>query len=148
MLFNTLLGYAVFLITNTSLLYTSHLCIRRFLPNAPPSVRLVAIGLLYYSFIILIFQALSPFYAISKTWVTISCLLLALVSHFMWGDRRNLQADIEPIKSWIRDGLTSRWAALLIICGFVVLLSFSRALLMPPLAWDCLTYHLTLQPCG
>ena len=33
-------------------------------------------------------------------------------------------------------------AALLIICGFVVLLSFSRALLMPPLAWDCLSYHL------
>jgi len=143
MLFNTLLGCAVFLITNLSLLYTSHLCVRRFLPNAPPSVRLVAIGLLYYSFIILIFQALSPFHAISKTWVTITCLLLALISHFLWGKQRNLQADIEPIRLWLRDGLTSRWAALLIICGFVVLLSFSRALLMPPLAWDCLTYHLT-----
>ncbi len=143
MLFNTLIGCSVFLTTNISLLYTAHLLIRRFLPKAPPSVRLIAIGLLYYSSIILIFQALSPFYAISRTWVTLSCLLLALVSHLLWSDRRNLQADFEPIRSWIRAGLASRWAVLLIICGFVVLLSFSRALLMPPLAWDCLTYHLT-----
>lgn len=143
MLFNTFFGCIVFLITNTSLIYTSHLLVRRFLPNAPPSVRLVAIGLSFYSLIILIFQALSPFHAISRTWVTISCLLLASVSHFIWGNQRNLQADLEPIRSWIREGLTSRWAALLIICGFVVLLSLSCALLMPPLAWDCLTYHLT-----
>jgi len=140
---NTFFSCIIFLITTLSLLYTSHLCVRRFLPHAPPSVRLVAIGLLYYSFIILIFQALSPFHAISRTWVIVSCLLLALVSHIIWGKHRNLQADIEPIRSWIRDGLTSRWAVLLIVCGFIVLLSFSRALLMPPLAWDCLTYHLT-----
>ena len=143
MLFNTFIGCIIFVITNISLLYTSHLCVRRFLPNAPASVRLVAIGILFYAFIILIFQALSPFHAISKTWITISCLILALVSQFIWGSYRNLKADIEPIQSWIRDGLTSRWAVLLIICGFVVLLSFSRALLMPPLGWDCLTYHLT-----
>ena len=143
MLFNTFIGCIIFLITNISLLYTSHLLIRRFLPNAPASVRLVAIGTLFYAFIILIFQALSPFHAISKTWITISCLILALVSQFIWGSYRNLKADIEPIQSWIRDGLTSRWAVLLIICGFVVLLSLSRALLMPPLAWDSLTYHLT-----
>ncbi|KPJ61857.1 MAG: hypothetical protein AMJ42_00720 [Deltaproteobacteria bacterium DG_8] len=140
---NTFFGCAIFLITNISLLYTSHLCVRRFHPHAPPSVRLVAIGLLYYSLIILIFQALSPFHAITRTWVTISCILLALISHLIWGKQRNIQADIEPIKSWIREGLSSRWSVLLIICGFIVLLSFSRALLMPPLAWDCLTYHLT-----
>ena len=143
MLVNTFLGCTILLITNISLLYTSHLLIRRFLPHAPPSVRLVAIGLLYYSFIILIFQALSPFHAITKSWVIISCLTLAFASHFMWGKHRNIQADLEPIKSWIRDGLTSRWAVLIIACGFVVLFSLSRALLMPPLAWDCLTYHLT-----
>ena len=140
---NTFLGCIIFLITNISLLYASHLFVRRFLPKAPPSVRLVAIGILYYSFIILIFQALSPFYAITKTWVTIFCLLLALGSHFIWGKHRNIQADLEPIRSWVSDGLSSRWSALLIVCGFVVLLSLSRALLMPPLGWDCLTYHLT-----
>jgi len=143
MLSNILLACIFLLITNFSLLYTSHLLVRRFLTSAPYSVRLVAIGTLFYSFIILIFQALSPFHAITKTWVTISCLLLVLVSHLIWGKRRNIQADIEPIKSWIRDGLNSRWAVLLVICGFVVLLSFSRALLMPPLAWDSLKYHLT-----
>jgi len=143
MLSNTFLGCSIFLITNISLLYTSHLVARRFLPNAPPSVRLVAIGTFFYSLIILIFQALSPFHAITKIWVAISCLLLTVVSHCMWGKQSNLKADIEPIQEWIRDGLTSKWAVLLIICGFVVFLSLSRALLMPPLAWDCLTYHLT-----
>jgi hypothetical protein len=143
MFFNTLIGCIIFLITNISLLYTSHLFVRRFLPNTPASVRLVAIGTLFYAFIILIFQALSPFHAITKTWVTITCLLLALGSHLVWGKQRDLKADIEPINVWVRDGLSSRWAVLLIICGFVVLLSLSRALLMPPLAWDCLTYHLT-----
>lgn len=143
MLSNTFFGCIVFLITNISLLYISHLVVRRFFANTTPSVRLVAIGILFYSFILLIFQALSPFHAITRTWVLISCILLALLFHFIWGKQRNLQADIEPIRSWAREGLASRWAALLIICGFVVLLSLSRALLMPPLAWDCLTYHLT-----
>jgi hypothetical protein len=143
MFFNASLGCIIFLITNSSLLYTAHLLVRRFLPNAPASVRLVTLGTLFYAFIILIFQALSPFYAIGKIWVTISCTLIAMVAHFIWGGLRDFKADIEPLGTWIRDGLNSRWSALLIICGFVVLLSLSRALLMPPLAWDCLTYHLT-----
>jgi hypothetical protein len=143
MLYNTLIGCLIFVINNSALLYTAHLVVRRFFPHAPPSVRLVTIGVLFYALIILLLQALSPFYAITKTWSTVSCLLIALVAHFLWGKLKNLNADIEPIKIWLRDGLNSRWAALIIICGFVVLLSFSRALLMPPLAWDCLTYHLT-----
>ena len=143
MLSNTFFGCSIFLITNTSLLYTSHLFIRRFLPNAPSSVRIVATGTLFYAFIIVIFQALSPFYAITKTGVTISCLILAAGSHFLWGTHRNFKAEIDPIRIWLSDGLNSRWAALVIICGFVVLLSLSRALLMPPLSWDSLTYHLT-----
>lgn len=143
MFFKILLGCAVFCITNISLLYTSHLLVRRFFSKTPPAVRLVAIGTLFYSFIILIFQVLSPFHAISKTWVTATCLLLAAVAHFLWGNHRNLKADIEPIGIWIRDGLNSRWSGLLILCGFVILLSFSRALLMPPLSWDSLSYHLT-----
>ena len=143
MLFNTFLGSLVFLINNTALLYFCHLLTRRFLPNAPPSVRLVAIGAFFYAFIIILFQVLSPFHAISKTWITVSCLFIALVTHFLWGKQRDFNSDIEPIRIWLRDGLSSKWAALIIICGFVVMLSFSRALLMPPLAWDCLTYHLT-----
>jgi hypothetical protein len=143
MLTNTFIGCLVFLVNSVSLVYASHLATRRFLPGVPPSVRLVAIGTVFYALIILIFQALSPFHAITKTWVTASCLLTAVVFHFIWGEKKDLEADSEPIKAWIRDGLNSRWAALLIIGGFVVLLSFSRALLMPPLAWDCLTYHLT-----
>lgn len=142
MLLNTSLGCFVLLVTNTSLLYTSHLLVRRFLPDALASVRLVAIGTLFYAFIILIFQALSPFHAITKTGVTITCLTLALTFHLVWRKHRNISAEIEPIRCWIKDGLNSRWAVLIIICGFVVLLSLSRALLMPPLAWDCLSYHL------
>ena len=143
MLSNTFFGCSIFLITNTSLLYTSHLLIRRFLPQAPPAVRWVATGTLFYAFIILIFQALSPFYAITKIWVTVSSLLSALLSHSLWGKTRNFKAEIDPIRIWLRDGLSSRWAVLIIICGFVVLLSLSRSLLMPPLSWDSLTYHLT-----
>jgi len=143
MLSNTFFGCAIFLITNGCLLYSAHLLVRRFLSPVPHAARLVALGVMYYSFIILIFQGLSAFEAISKTWVTISCLLLALLFHLLWGEERNFKADIEPITLWLRDALASRWSVLIIFCGFVVLLSFSRALLMPPLVYDCLTYHLT-----
>ena len=134
MFLNTLIGSIIFLITNISLLYTSHLLVRRFLPNAPHSVRLVAIGTLFYAFIILIFQVLSPFHAISKTWVTITCLTLALISQLVWGKHRNIPAEIEPVRCWIKDGLNSRWAVLLIICGFVVLfhsIHYLRSLRLP-----------------
>ncbi len=143
MFWKIFLGCAVFCITNFSLLYVSHLLVRRFFSKTPPSVRLLAIGTLFYSFIILTFQTLSPFHAITKTWVSITCFLLALVSHLAWGSYRNFNADIEPIRIWIKEGFSSRWSALIIFCGFVVVLSLSRALLMPPLAWDSLSYHLT-----
>ena len=143
MLLNIIIGCSIFLLTNFCLLYTSHLLVRRFLPHAAPSVRLVAIGTLFYAFIIIIFQALSPLHAITKLWVTVTCVLLTFIAHLAWGNFRNFNAEIEPIRIWIRDGLNSRWSVLIIFCGFVILLSLSRALLMPPLAWDCITYHLT-----
>ncbi len=143
MFLKILLGCTVFFITNFSLLYASHLLVRRFFSKNPPSVRLVITGTLYYALIILIFQALSPFYAITKLWVSASCLLLALVAHIACGNQRNFNAEIEPIVNWLKEGLTSKWSVLIILCGFVVLLSFSRALLMPPLSWDSLSYHLT-----
>jgi hypothetical protein len=140
---NTILGSLIFITTNLSLLYVCHLSARRFIPHIPPPVRLVAIGTLFYAFIIILLQVLSPFFAITKFWVTAFCLLLALAAHFLWGKLRDLNADIEPIRKWLLDGLSSRWAVLIIIGGFVVFLSFTRALLMPPLAWDALSYHLT-----
>jgi hypothetical protein len=98
---------------------------------------------LYYGFIIALLQALSPLHAISKTWMTVACILVALGCHFLWGTYRNLGADTKPVRQWIHDGLSSRWAGLIVICGLVVLLSLVKALLMPPLSWDSLTYHLT-----
>jgi hypothetical protein len=144
MAFNTFSGCIVFLITNLSLLYAAHLLARRFLSDVPHAARLVAIGIVYYSFIIVVFQALSPFHAISRTWVTVCCMVIVLIAHLVWGKRRNVGADIGPIRAWIKDGLASKWACLIIACGFVIALSLSRALLMPPLTWDSLTYHLTL----
>jgi hypothetical protein len=143
MLLNIIIGFSVFLLTNLCLLYTSHLVVRRFFSHATPSVRLTATGTLFYAFIIIIFQALSPLHAITKLGVTATCFLLAFSAHLAWGNCKNFNAEIEPIRTWIRDGLNSRWSALIIFCGFVILLSLSRALLMPPLAWDCITYHLT-----
>ena len=95
MLLNTFLGCTIFLMTNLSLLYVSHLLVRRFIPHVPPSVRLVAIGTLFYALIILIFQGLSPFHAITRTGVTITCILLAMGSHLTWGKHRDLEADID-----------------------------------------------------
>jgi hypothetical protein len=143
MLFTISLGCIVFLLTNLSLLYASHLLARRILCDSPAAMRMVGMGIFYYGFIIAILQLLSPLHAITRTGVTTLCLLLTLVTHIVWGRHRNIKADIDAIRSWIRDGLRSPWAFLMVICGFVVLLSFARALLTPPLAWDCLTYHLT-----
>jgi len=143
MVSNVFTGCIVLIVTNLSLLYTAHLIVRKFYRDAPAAPRLVALGVLYYAFIIALFQLLSPFYAITKTWVTILCLLFALITHLRWGALSCIRAEILPMVAWVRDGLKSRWSALMVCCGFVVLLSLSRALLMPPLAWDCLTYHLT-----
>ena len=143
MLFATVIGLGVFLLTNLSLLYAAHLLGRRFLAASPPAVRLVGMGVLSYAGVLVVLQALSPFHAITRAGVTSLCLLAALAVHAWLGRHRNLRADIEPLRAWIRDGLRSRWSCLIIICGFVALLSFIRALLRPPLAWDSLTYHLT-----
>lgn len=143
MLVNILLGCLIFFITNSCLLYASHLLVRRFFSNLAPAARLIALGVLYYAFIILIFQALSPLHAIARIWVTLTCILIASIAHFTWGKQRDFSADIDPLRAWLRDGLDSRWAVLIIVCGFVVLFAFSRALLMPPLVYDCVTYHLT-----
>ena len=77
MLFNACLGCIVFMITNISLLYTAHLLVRRFSQQTPAAVRLTATGTLFYAFIVLMYQALSPFHAIARTRVTAACLLLA-----------------------------------------------------------------------
>ncbi len=143
MLFNLMVGCGIFLITNLSLLYASHLVVRRFMRQCPAPARLAGSATIPYACIILLFQALSPFHAISRLWVTVSCLVVAGLCHILWGRHRDFSADLEPLSIWLRDGIRSRWAVLMVMCGFVLLLSLSRALLMPPLAWDCLTYHLT-----
>jgi hypothetical protein len=143
MLFETFLACSIFLITNTSLLYAAHLLVRRFIHHCPASVRLVGTGTLFYAFIVLIYQSLSPFHAISRLWVTVTCICIAGLLHVLWGKHRDFKAEVEPLRVWLRDGLKSRWAVLIIMCGFIMLLSLSRALLMPPLGWDCLSYHLT-----
>lgn len=140
---NAILGCTVFLISNASLLYAAHLLIRRFYSGAPPAARVAASGTVFYALVVLIFQALSPLHAITRTGVTLSCFLCALIFHLLWGKHRNFGAELEPVATWIRDGLSSRWFVLIVAGGFVILLSLSRALLMPPMAWDCLTYHLT-----
>jgi len=143
MLLNIFLGCVIFLITNSCLLYASHLLVRKFFSHQPPAVRLVAHGVFYYAFIVLILQALSPLHAIARIWVTLFCIAVALAAHFSWGSLRDFSADIDPLRAWLRDGLNSRWAALIIVCGFAVLFALTRALLMPPLVYDCVTYHLT-----
>ena len=140
---DTFLGYAVLLLMNVSLAYTAHLVVRRFTPCASVSIRIVSTGLLFYSLIILVFQLLSPFHAITRIWVCVLCSLIAVTTHCTWGKYRDLKAELQPVRLWVEAGLASRWAALIVICGFVILLSLSRALLMPPLAWDSITYHLT-----
>ncbi len=143
MIFNLMVGCGIFLITNLSLLYASHLVVRRFMRQCPAPARLAGTATIPYACIILLFQALSPFHAISRLWVTVACLVVAGLCHILWGRHRDFSADLEPLSIWLRDGIRSRWAVLMVMCGFVMLLSLSRALLMPPLAWDCLTYHLT-----
>jgi len=144
MLFETFLGLIVFLIANLSIFYAAHLIAQRFFPHLPHAARLVGIGVLYYGFIIAALQLLSPAHAITRIWSTALCLTCAMASHLLWGRFANLRADLEPVKAWVRDGFNSPWACLMVICGLAAAISLTRALLMPPLAWDCLTYHLTL----
>ncbi len=142
-MFETITGCAVLAVCNLSLFYAAHLLVRRFYAAAPPAVRLAASGTVFCALLILVLQALSPLHAITRGGSTLACLVIALLSHLFLGRRRNVGAELEAVTAWLRDGLSSRWSALIIACGFVVLLSLSRALLMPPMSWDSLTYHLT-----
>ena len=142
-MYDTFTGCAVFLTSNISLIYAAHLVTRRFYSAAPPAARLAASGTVFYALVVLTLQALSPLHAITRPGVTIASAMTALVCHLLWGKHRNIGAEIETVRLWLRDGLASRWSVLLIAGGFVLLVSLSRALLMPPMSWDSLTYHLT-----
>ncbi len=142
-MYDTLLGCVVFLACNISLLYAAHLVTRRFYSGAPPAARLAASGTVFYALVVLTLQTLAPLHAITGPGVVISSVVIALVFHVLWRKHRNCRADLEPVRVWLRDGLASRWSLLIVAGGFVVLLSLSRALLMPPMSWDSLTYHLT-----
>ena len=130
MVSNVFSGCIVLLATNLSLLYASHLTVMRFYREAPAGPRLVALGVLYYACIIALFQLLSPFYAITKTWMTIVCLLIALITHLRWGGLSAVRAEILSVVAWVKMAqikVVSAYRVLRVCCCIVSFPCFADA---------------------
>lgn len=132
----------IFLIINLGPLYTSYLLVRRFQPHLPNAARWAATGMICICFIILIFMVTAHLHVFDKIVVTVFCLVLAIIVHLTLKRHNALSIELSAIKDWFKWAVGSKGRLLLITLFIVMFISIIRALLMPPLSWDSLVYHL------
>lgn len=141
---STLFGSIIATISNASLLYTGHLAVRRFFPDEPASVRWVAFGLISTWLVIVLSVVLIFAHVFTIPGVTISAMGIAGLAWFFWRKHFSLCQEIAEVHAFVLPYARGRGAVLLLVACFVVFFQASRALMMPPVSWDSLTYHMTL----
>jgi hypothetical protein len=137
-------GVVVLLTANAALAYTAHLVARRFFAAEASPVRWAAAGTVFVALVLLVTQALSPLALYARLPVTLSCLVVAALAHAVWGQHRDVVAEVACLQQWLRLVVASRGAVLLCAAAVAVFLAIARGLVMPPLSWDSVMYHLFL----
>ncbi len=140
----TFLGSIIAMISNASLLYAGHLVARRFFKDEPASVRWVAFGLVSAWLVIVLSVALIFTHVFTVTGVTISSIGIAGFAWFFWGRHSSLRQELTGVHAFILPYIRGRSAVLFLAVFFIVIFQAIRALMMPPVSWDSLTYHMTL----
>ena len=137
-----MMGIVVLLIITLCPLYFSFLLVNRLGYQTPFSVRLSATGLMASGLVVLMFLITAGLKAYSWWTVTLLCLTLVITAHVKWGKHNNLTKAFDAFKNnWLSLSDRKIRAIIILLIGLVIF-SVGRGLLMPPLAWDSLTYHL------
>lgn len=141
LVFDTVVGVAITVVANGALLYGGHLAARRLWPEARPSVRLVANGVIALALTLAVFYPLALAGLFTRWAVAACCLVIGAAAHVAWGRHRAVRTELAAAAAWARGIARSRGA--LLALGAAIVLSFAafRAATRPPLSWDSLTYH-------
>lgn len=143
-LISTFLGSIIAAISNASLLYTGHLVARRFFKDEPAAVRWVAFGLVSAWLVIVLSVTLIFTHVFTIPGVTISSIGIAGLAWFFWRRHSSLRQELTEAHAFILPYIRGRSAMLFLAAFFAVLFQITRAIMMPPVSWDSLTYHMTL----
>ena len=141
-LLTTAAAAGVLLVSLAAALYGAATITRRLLPQAPLGVRLVALGigaawmLLVLLLLLLFLQGLRPLVLLTGTLVLALACRLALGSPPAGATRLVL--------TLLRAAQRQPVGAAAVLVGTLLVVQLGRALLLPPLSWDSLTYHMTL----
>lgn len=115
---------------------------KRFHSDLPNAARWTAIGMLCICLIIIIFMVTAHLHLFDRGVVTVLCLVLAIIAHLTLKHHCALSIELKAITNWLKWAIASRGNLLFITVVVVISISTIRALLMPPLSWDSLVYHL------
>jgi hypothetical protein len=136
-------GFAVFLVTTAGPFLASALAVRRYAPREPLAVRLVASGLFASAAVLLTFLVAIPIGAFRPLPLAAAWTVMTIAAHVAWGRGREVPDDARRLREVVRWLWTSRLRVLVAAgVAWSVGIAAVRALSMPPLSWDTLTYHL------
>jgi 4-amino-4-deoxy-L-arabinose transferase-like glycosyltransferase len=125
-------------------LWASTLLVGRFCPDLPLPVRWTATGTVWLGGIVTAFLLLSTLHLFRVPAAAFLGAALAIGAQAAWGSGSRWTRDGEVVRSWLRWAVDSRIALILAVVALASVIAGVRAVQMPPLAWDSLTYHLVL----
>ncbi len=132
----------VFVVITFCPLYISYLFVRRYYVVIEDSVKWAAVAVLYLCLIVLIFTISAHLHIFTRRVVTFSCLALAVIARLVWRPKEGMLSGLKLPVNRLRQALSSKGAILFCAAAVSVLILAVKALLMPPLSYDSLTYHL------
>lgn len=144
---NTLIGSIegafLTLVANAALLYAAMSFVRLFFAGESRVVRCVAFGLSAGWLMAIVSMGLLFAGAFTPTGLIGASVLLAALGKGIYRQCR-VSPPMNAPELLHRDSVWNYSTAAICIVGFAVLFQFCRGMLMPPLAWDSLTYHMPL----
>ena len=108
------------------------------------AVRWIAFVLISVWLIIVLSIALIFTHFFTKTGVIISSVVIACTAWFFFEKYSSFHEEIAEFRAFILTHVRGRCAVLLITASLIGLIQLTRAIIIPPLSWDSLTYHMTL----
>lgn len=108
------------------------------------SIRWITTTLLSFSVIILIFLTSSVFHLFNKYSISLLCLSMAVAAHLILRGDQHSGSEVRAVLDFISCMRKENIWPFILIVILIFFFTFFRGLLMPPLAWDSLTYHLVL----
>ena len=139
-----IINLLIFLILTICPVYIGYRLSFKIFKDTSVPIRWISTTLLALSVVILIFLTSAIFCVFNKYIVSLLCLFMAVAAYLILRGDQHSGSEVRAILdfiSWMRK--EHIWPFVLIVL-LIFFFTFFRGLLMPPLAWDSLTYHLVL----